>query len=77
MEINVIYTLTNSKDKVSKSDLEIKLKESIADESKLNYLSLVEEIAEQTHKQEELEVIKKFINKKLNSKKWKRVLKVK
>lgn len=66
-----------SKDKVIKSDLELKLKESISDNLQTNYLTLTEEISKRTEYREDLLIIMNYIKKKLNSKKWQRILKVK
>jgi hypothetical protein len=66
-----------SKDKVIKSDLELKLKESVSDNLQTNYLTLTEEISKRTEYREDLLIIMNFIKKKLNSKKWQRILKVK
>lgn len=67
--------LKKIKNKIVKSELELKLKESISEDPKINYLTLVEEISKKTEDKSELGVIIKFFNKKLNSHKWKRILK--
>jgi hypothetical protein len=54
----------------------LKLKAAVSDDVLDNYFQLVEEISTKTENKKELEVIMTYISKKLNSKNWKRILKV-